>query len=40
MGKSGTTKVVHHNKLKRYEVDNPPNWVVKLSNKVRKNCQE
>ena len=40
MSKSGTTKVVHHNKLKKYEGDNPFNWVVKLSKKVRKNCRE
>ena len=40
MSKSDTTKVVHHNKLKKYEGDNPPNWVIKLSKKVRKNCRE
>ena len=34
MSKSGTKKVVHHNKLNRYAGDNPPNWVVKLSKKV------
>ena len=40
MSKSATTKVVHHNKLKKYEGDNPPNRVMKLSKKVRKNCWE
>ena len=40
MSKSGTTKVVHHNKLKKYEGDNPPSWVIRLSKKVRKNCRE
>ena len=40
MSKSATTKVVYHNKLKKYEGDNPPNRVMKLSKKVRKNCRE
>ena len=26
MNISDATKVVHHNKLERYEVDNPPYW--------------
>ena len=36
MNKSGATNVVQHNKLKRYEGDNPPNRTMKPSQKIKK----
>lgn len=36
LDRMGTSKVVHHNKLKRYEGDSPPQWAVQLSKKIKK----
>ena len=34
----GTERPVHHNKLKLYEGDNPPKWVLKAKKKLSSHC--
>ena len=34
----GTERPVHHNKLKLYEGDNPPRWVLKAKKKLSSHC--
>ena len=35
LDRTGTSKVVHHNKLKRYEGDSPPQGATQLSKKIK-----
>jgi hypothetical protein len=35
LNKGGQERVVHHNKLKRYEGKNPPKWAASASKKIK-----
>lgn len=37
--KDGTERTLHHDKLKRYEGDNPPKWALKVQKRLQ-NCQK
>jgi hypothetical protein len=35
----GTEKMVHHNKLKKYQGNNSPKWAIRLSDALKKSCK-